>query len=109
MAGHGNPGNMEDRRDGIRTIFHHNLAEMIRNDQNRSGKLVILGACNTGVLVNGKPSFAQQLANKLGVDVTAPLNFSWYDLSGLRGFGPYPSGPPQGVSGSWKSFSPILK
>lgn len=106
VAGHGNPGNMEDRRNGIKPIFPNDLAEMIRNDPNWNGKSIILGACNTGLSRNGKPPFAQQLADKLGVDVTAPMDFTWYDLSGLRGAGPYPSGPLQGEPGPWRSFSP---
>lgn len=106
VAGHGNPGNMEDRREGIKPIFPGDLAQMIRNDPKWNGQPVILGACNTGLSRNGKSSFAQQLADKLGVDVTAPMDFTWYDQSGLRGAGPYPSGPPKGVLGPWKSFSP---
>lgn len=107
VAGHGNPGNMEDRRNGIQPIFANDLANMIRNDPNWKGQPVILGACNTGVSRDGKPSFAQQVANKLGVDVTAPMDFSWYARSGMLGAGPYPSGPPVGQPGPWKSFSPI--
>ena len=98
---------MEDRRDGIKLIFPADLAKMISNDPNWKGQPIILGACNTGLSRNGQPSFAQQLANKLGVDVTAPMDFTWYVQSGMRGAGPFPSGPPDGVPGPWKSFSPI--
>lgn len=44
VAGHGNPGNMEDRRDGIKLIFPTDLAKMINNDPNWKGQPIILGA-----------------------------------------------------------------
>lgn len=107
VAGHGNPANMEDRRNGIKIIFAKDLADMIRSDPNWKEQPIILGACNTGrERADGKPNFAKELADLLGVDVTAPLDFTWYGASGMLGSGPYPSGPPKGDLGKWKSFPP---
>lgn len=108
VGGHGNFINMEDRRDGVKIIYPWQLAEIIRKDPRWKGRPIILGSCNTGrPRPDGKPNFAQQLANYLGVDVTAPTDFVWYDANGMRGSGPYPSGPPSGTIGPWKSFSPM--
>jgi RHS repeat-associated protein len=107
VAGHGNPVNMEDRRgEKIKILYPKDLAEIIKNDPNWKGRPILLGACNSGRTPgSGGPSFAEQLADLLGVDVTAPTDFTWYfPGDGLRGSGPYPNGPPKGQPGTWKSF-----
>jgi hypothetical protein len=107
VAGHGNPGNMEDDRNGTwpwRPLFPEGLAKIIKNDPNWKGKPVVLGGCNTGLSwENGHggkkkwESFAQTLVNLLGVPVTAPLGFTqWNALQGLIGVTATANGPVTG-------------
>lgn len=115
VAGHGNPGNMEDWRAGKYTpLFPEDLARIIENDKNWDGKPITLGSRNTG---NSWPSgfgrrknwmpFAQDLANRLGVPVTAPLEFSWFSAhTGMRGAAGPGRPPDPGSIGRWKTFYP---
>lgn len=115
VAGHGNPGNMEDWRSGKYTpLFPEDLAKIIENDNNWGGKPITLGSCNTG---NSWPSgfgrrknwipFAQALANRLGVPVTAPLEFSWFSAhTGMLGAAGPNRRPDPGSIGRWKTFYP---
>lgn len=44
-----------------------------------NGQAIRLLSCNTGSLDNG---FAQNLANRLNVDVSAPTNYLWAEPNG---------------------------
>jgi RHS repeat-associated protein len=116
VAGHENPGNMEDDRNGTwnyTPLFPNNLAKLIQSDPNWNHKPVMLGACNTGrswengYLGRGKwEPFAQTLANLLGVPVTAPLGFTRYNAQrGVLGSTETARGPVSGP-GQWKTFFP---
>ncbi|MTW06097.1 RHS repeat protein [Pseudoduganella ginsengisoli] len=88
IAGHGNPGNMEDSRDGRAIpIRPDDLAKIVENDPNWKHKPITIGSCNVGNAwpdgFQGKPHwapFAQDLANRLGVPVTAPTTFVRFPL-----------------------------
>lgn len=114
VAGHGNPGIVEDSRSGkIDRLLPWQLAKIIRDDKNWKGKPITLGACNTGRKwpdgYGGKNwnEFAQDLATELGVDVTAPKDFSWYDSQkGMLGSSGPNKAPDKGSIGTWVTFSP---
>jgi RHS repeat-associated protein len=113
VAGHGNPGNMEDSRTGkIKPIFPSDLSTIIKSDRNWNGKNIILGACNTGNKwpdgYQGKKwiPFGQSLANEMGVPVIAPNGFTWYSAAGLLGAGGENTPPTPGSTGSWTTFRP---
>jgi RHS repeat-associated protein len=75
VMGHGDSENMTDSNGDV--ISAASLANLIKNGKNYKGQDVKLWACNTG----GNPEkeggipFAQQLANELGKNVTAPTKF----------------------------------
>ena len=116
VAGHGNPGNMEDR-SGPMPIFimPWTLADIIKNDPNWKHKPVLLGSCNTG---NKWPDgfqgknwipFAQDLANRLGVPVTAPLDFVWFNIPGPPIASPANVTPTNPFDvGPWRTYYPQL-
>jgi RHS repeat-associated protein len=114
VAGHGNPGWMEDDRSGYRRLYPEDLAKIIKNDPNWRNNPVMLGGCNTGDRWEdghaARPhwdSFAQTLANLLGVPVTAPLQFTrWNSQQGLIGTSPTIAGPVQ-YPGQWKTSYPM--
>jgi len=115
IAGHGNPGIVEDSRSGkVVRLLPKQLADIIRKDPNWKGKPITLGACNTGRKwpdgYGGKKTwneYAQDLANATGVDVTAPKDFSWYDAQkGMLGSSGPDTPPDKGSIGSWVTFSP---
>jgi RHS repeat-associated protein len=64
-------------------ITPEQLARYIRNDPNWNHKPIELRACSAGQ--HGWNSFAQKLANKLGVDVTAPTDILSWDENGKTG------------------------
>ncbi len=67
VSGHGKPTMMQGP-DG-ETTTPQDLANMINEDPNFKDQPVYLDSCSTG---KGSNSFAQQLADLLGVPVTAP-------------------------------------
>lgn len=83
-------------------------AKMIRNMSEFHGQDIRLLSCNTGSLKNG---FAQQLANKLNVKVTAPNRYLWADIYGNLSI--YGSRNGRYANwfdpGEWIEFLPILK
>jgi len=119
VAGHGNPGNMTDAREGtfpIVVVWPEDLAKMIKNDPNWNHQPVTLGGCNTGDawepgwhgIAHPWP-FAKSLANLLGVPVTAPVGFTrWTAKDGLLGTSQTNHGPISSP-GNWKTFNPIVK
>ncbi|MCH2041011.1 MAG: hypothetical protein MK185_10300 [Saccharospirillaceae bacterium] len=102
---HGDENNVFDDRLGLKTpMTAQELANMIRNDSGYSeGMPVRLCSCNTGANSNG---FAQDLANELQVDVTAPNRY-WHPgiFGGLdnqvRGRFGFPKG-------EWVKFNPNM-
>lgn len=54
-------------------------ARIIKNSPGYNGQAVRLMSCNTGCLDNG---FAQNLANKLGVPVSAPTHYLFANYNG---------------------------
>ena len=94
VAGHGNPGNPGNMWDGD-FVYPSTLAQRILHDPNWHGRPVQLGGCNMAKNgPNGEQSFAQQLANLLGVSVIAANQFVWYDLTGVIGTSPTMAQPP---------------
>lgn len=104
VAGHGNPAIMMNMST---PVTPNQLAGLIKGNPGFKGQAVMLGSCNTGKAgADGAAPFAQQLANSLGVPVTAPLNFAWFGPTGLLGASG-PSGPPAaGSPGPWQTFYP---
>ena len=83
------------------------LAGLIKGNPGFKGQAVTLGSCNTGNAgADGGASFAQQLANSLGVPVTAPLNFAWFGSTGLLGASDLSGPPAAGNAGPWQTFFP---
>lgn len=62
-------------------IDHRIAAKLIKKNGGYHGQEVRLLSCSTGKLDSG---FAQNLANKLGVPVTAPTSILWARPSGTH-------------------------
>ncbi|WP_344457890.1 ADP-ribosyltransferase, partial [Actinomadura kijaniata] len=104
LDGHGNPDGM---RSGGRHLTVDEVADLIRNDPNWNGREVMLISCRTG-----DGDFARQLAQRLGVPVTAPHGKAWTDDNGSvyssstttdAGNSPQPTWPPDG---GWTTHRP---
>ncbi len=78
---------------------HRTLATMIRNDPAYDGGPIRLMSCSTGA---PGATAAQNLANKLGVNVMAPTDILWAWPSGRLGVGPKSTS----LSGGWQLFRP---
>lgn len=89
---------------GAGLIDHRLLARMIKNDSNYSGGPIRLCSCQTG---SSSGTFAQDLANKMGVDVMAPTGYLYVYRNGRMSIGAdgAPLGPPY-TGGVWKTFRP---
>lgn len=100
VAGHGSFYNMSDWND--RTLWPHELAEMIRKDPNFHGQRIVLGSCNTNRKgpTPGEPTFAERLANYLGTTVTAAGDFTYPTRGDLEKI------PPSGKGGIWHNVHP---
>jgi len=93
---------------GGRMVDHRVAARIIQNDPQFIGQDIRLLSCNTGACTTG---FAQNLSNRLGVNVVAPDNYLWaYSNGDLAVMGgrtvggrliPAPSQP-----GQWVRFMP---
>ena len=77
-------------------IDHGTLSTFIQNSPDYAGGPIRLVSCSTGCGV------AQDLSDKLGVDVLAPTNTAWIHPSGAITVGP----SPYVNSGSFELFSP---
>ena len=104
VAGHGNPTNMWDGD----FLYPDRLAKEIRANKNWRGRPVMLGGCNTANRgPTGEASFAQKLADLLGVPVVASSQFVWYDPNGIIGTSPSMTVPPSPNSiPAWVPFFP---
>ncbi|MGW2556296.1 ricin-type beta-trefoil lectin domain protein [Streptomyces sp. NPDC001635] len=80
---HGSPNgvspNMEDAESGGAILNHRVFAQILKNDPNYTGGPIRLCSCQTGAPTG---SFAQDLANKLGVEVMAPNGYLWVYTTG---------------------------
>jgi hypothetical protein len=82
------------------TLIARELAEMIkRSPQFDAGKSIRLLSCHTGRSGSG---FAQDLANKLGVPVSAPSDRLWVHSTGSMTIGP----TLRENTGKWVRFVP---
>jgi len=80
IAAHGDPEHVQISHNGEDIkINSRTLAKLIKNNPQYKGKGIRLLSCNTGSSPNG---FAQNLANKLGVPVSAPNKLLWSDENG---------------------------
>lgn len=104
-------GNATSVRIGTERLTADDLAALIEADPNWHGEPIRLISCNAGHEDNG---FAQQLATRLGVPVTAPSDYAgtfadgapfvstaYVDESGML----VPKIPP---NGTWRTFQPQL-
>ena len=86
-------------------VDHRIAARLIQNSDGYNGQAIRLLSCNTGALDNG---FAQNLSNKLNVDVYAPSNYLWagpkgeYFVAGMNNSGL----PNMNEIGIFKLFTP---
>jgi hypothetical protein len=72
VAGHGDVYENGISAGTLAGLTPQQLAQLIQKDPNWKKQPIILRSCRTGQ--GGAKSFAQQLANLLGVQVTAPIN-----------------------------------
>ncbi|TFV29850.1 hypothetical protein E4K10_45665 [Streptomyces sp. T1317-0309] len=70
---------MEDAESGGAILNHRVFAQILKNDPNYTGGPIRLCSCQTGAPTG---SFAQDLANKLGVEVMAPNGYLWVYTTG---------------------------
>ncbi|MET7480948.1 RHS repeat-associated core domain-containing protein [Streptomyces sp. NPDC005648] len=104
---HGSPQGVApnfNAAEGGSVMSHRVLASLIKNDPNYSGGSIRLCSCQTG---SSAGTFAQDLANKLGVEVLAPNGYLYVWRTGRIGVGR--EGAAIGGShfgGAWQSFLP---
>ena len=80
VIAHGTPNGIQITHNGQHMIVDHRTASrLIQNSDGYNGQTIRLLSCNTGALDNG---FAQNLANKLNVEVYAPTNYLWSTPNG---------------------------
>ena len=106
---HGGPNGVSIDRNGTPIVIDHRVAaDLIRNDPSYGCGPVRLLSCSTGQLDDG---FAQNLANRLGVEVSAPDDLLWFWPDGQSFIGPrmgppYTDFPDLSQPGSWRTFQP---
>jgi RHS repeat-associated protein len=86
---HGSPNSvspsMADAESGGASVVNHRvLAQMLEQDPNYTGGPIRLCSCQTGAPTG---SFAQDLANKMGVEVMAPNGYLWVFDNGRMSVG----------------------
>ena len=80
VIAHGTPNGIQITHNGQHmTVDHRTASRLIQNSDGYNGQTIRLLSCNTGALDNG---FAQNLANKLNVEVYAPTNYLWSTPNG---------------------------
>ncbi len=91
VVAHGTINAIEITHNGQHILINHRTAaHLIRNSCSYNGQAIRLLSCNTGAINNG---FAQNLANKLNVEVYAPTNYLWvtskgeYFVAGMKNAG----------------------
>jgi RHS repeat-associated protein len=83
-------------------LSHRVVARMLAADAGYAGGPIRLIACKSGA---SGATAAQNLANKLGVEVLAPTDTVWVFPSGRLVVGPAPTTP----TGTWTSFFPGVR
>lgn len=89
---------VNNEEQGIK-LSHRNLAKFLKSDKGYSGGQIRLLSCNTG---KEGGTFAQDLANKMGVAVKAPSDTLHIWPSGRMVIGPNP----YTNSGRWITYYP---
>ncbi|MDD6276055.1 MAG: hypothetical protein PUB20_04450 [Clostridia bacterium] len=80
VIAHGSPTSIEINSNGTRIMVNHRtLARLLKNAKWYKKQGIRLLSCSTGKLNDG---FAQNLANKLNVPVSAPTYILWAGPSG---------------------------
>lgn len=80
IVAHGTSNGIQVTHNGKKIIVDsRTAARLIQNTDGYNGQAIRLLSCNTGALDNG---FAQNLANKLNVEVYAPTNYLWSGQNG---------------------------
>ena len=75
IIAHGSPNSIEMNINGQRQVIDHRmLASMLEHSDDYMGQDIRLLSCSTGSLDDG---FAQNLANKMNVNVLAPTDILW--------------------------------
>lgn len=93
---------------GDDTLTPDDLATLLEHDPNYDGGPIRLFSCSTGAEDDG---FAQQFADRLGVDVTAPTMSAWTNANGDDWVGEPVSfdvygNPTEWEFGEWREFHP---
>lgn len=106
VIAHGTTNGIQITHNGQKMIVDsRTAARLIQNSDGYNGQAIRLLSCNTGALDNG---FAQNLANKLNVEVCAPTNYLWakpngdYFVAGMT----KARTPDMSNRGTFKSFKP---
>ena len=106
VIAHGTPNGIQITHNEQHMIVDHKTAaRLIQNSDGYNGQAIRLLSCNTGALDNG---FAQNLANKLNVEVYAPTYYLWstpngnYFVAGMNNL----RLPDMNNRGIFKLFSP---
>ncbi len=80
VIAHGTQNGIQITHNGQKIIVDsRTAARLIQNSNGYNGQGIRLLSCNTGALDNG---FAQNLADKLNVEVYAPSNYLWSTPNG---------------------------
>jgi hypothetical protein len=85
-------------------VDHRALATLVRKT-GWKGEPIRLISCNTGKDAFISRPIAQELANKLGVEVRAPTDTLWVHSNGQMTIGPQPTSN----TGSWAPFRPGIQ
>lgn len=106
VIAHGTQNGIQITHNGEKIIVDsRTAARLIQNMDGYNGQGIRLLSCNTGSLDNG---FAQNLANKLNVEVSAPSNILWstsdgnYFVAGMTNSGM----PDMSNTGIFRVFKP---
>ena len=106
VIGHGLPNKIEFMTPNGKFLVNHRVvAEMLKRTSGYNGQNIRLLSCSTGAWDKG---FAQNLSNKMGVDVLAPTDLLWVYPDGRMIVAPASEkgGPDVGRQGEFKVFTP---
>ena len=105
VVAHGSPNKIQiQTTNGPVLVDHRVAARLIQQSPGYNGQGVRLLSCSTGACDTG---FAQNLANKLGVEVHAPTDLLWAYPSGKMLVAPQgPNGPNLSAQGGFRVFVP---
>jgi hypothetical protein len=108
VIAHGSPTKIEiQTANGPVLVNHRIAARLIKQSPGYRGQNVRLLSCSTGARETG---FAQNLANKLGVEVHAPTDLLWAYPDGRMVVAPMgPKGPNLSNLGDFQVFRPLTQ